>query len=66
MQYTLFGHATDECKIESFLRLLPPTERECISRALKGEIIYLLEDYSVHRLSTADNIKSLVLSVPTA
>ena len=73
MHHTLFGHATDECKIESFLRLLPPGERECISRALKGErpfptgeIIDLLEDYSVRQLPTADNIKSLVLSVATA
>ena len=67
MHHTLFGHATDECKIESFLRLLPPRERECISRALKGErpfptgeIIDLLEDYSVRQLPTA------VLSVATA
>ena len=72
MHHTLFGHATDACKIESFLRLLPPRERECISRALKGErpfptgeIIDLLEDYSVRQLPTADNIKSLVLSVAT-
>ena len=44
-----------------------------MSRAFKGdrpfptgEIIDLLEDYSVRQLPTADNIKSLVLSVATA
>lgn len=73
INHTLFGHATDECKTESFLRLLPPRERECVSKPLKGdgpfptgEIIDLLEDYSVRQLPTADNIKSLVLSVVTA
>ena len=30
MQHTLFGRATDKCKIESFLRLLPPKERVSI------------------------------------
>ena len=73
MQHTLFGHATDKCKIDSFLRLLPPRKRECVSRALKGdgpfptgEIIDLLKDYSVRQLPTGDNIKSLVLSIAIA
>ena len=73
MQHTLFGHATDKCKIDSFLRLLPPRKRECVSRALKGdgpfptgEIIDLLKDYSVCQLPTGDNIKSLVLSIAIA
>ena len=35
MHHTLFGHATDECKIESFLWLLPPRERECISKGIE-------------------------------
>ncbi|PFX18051.1 Spermidine/spermine N(1)-acetyltransferase-like protein 1 [Stylophora pistillata] len=49
MQHTLFGRATDECKIESFLRLLPPKERECLSRALKGEGPFPQENYSPTR-----------------
>lgn len=60
MQHARFGDADDECKIDSFLRLLPPRERGYLSRALSGEvqfpteeIIDLLEDYKVRLLPTA-------------
>ena len=73
MQYTILGTATDQCKIESFLGLLPPRERNCLSRALAGvgpfpteEIIDLLDDYNVRQLPTTDNIRSIILFVATA
>lgn len=73
VQHTILGNVTDECKIESFLRLLPPRERECLSRALAGdgpfpteEMIDLFDDYNIRQLPTVDNIRSLVLFVATA
>ena len=72
MQKALLGNTTDECKINSFLRIQPPRDRECFSKALAGdgpfptaEMIDLLEDHNIHELPTADNIKSLVLFVAT-
>ena len=73
VQQTILGNVTDECKIESFLRLLPPRERECLSRALAGdgsfpteEKIDLFDDHNIRQLPTVDNIRSLVLFVATA
>ena len=73
VQHTILGNVTDECKIESFLRLLQPTKRECLSIALAGdgsfpteEMIDLFNDYNIRQLPTVDNIRSLVLFVATA
>ena len=73
MQQSLFGKVADECKINSFLRLLPPRERDILSRALAGdvpfpteEVIDLLEDYNVRQLPNGGNIKSIVLFVATS
>lgn len=73
MQYTILGTATDQCKIESCLGLLPPREKDCLSRALAGvvpfpteDIMDFLDDYNVRQFPTADNIRSIILFVATA
>ena len=57
LQHTMLGNVTDECKIESFLRLLQPREREYLSISLAGdgcfpteEMIDLFGDYNIRQL----------------
>lgn len=73
IQNLLTGHVSDDCKINSLLRLLPPNERECLSRALSGEgmfpkeeMIDILEDFNIRRLPSPENIKTLVLQAAVA
>ena len=73
MQHAVLGTATDQCIVESFLALLPPNEKDCLSRALdcvgpfpREEIIDLLDDYNLRQLPTADNIRSILIFVGTA
>ena len=71
MQQAILGNAPDECKIDSFLQILPQTERNLLTKALTGdgaflteEIIDLLADYNT--LPTIDSVKSLLLHISTS
>ena len=74
MQHAILGNASDECKIDSFLRILPQRERNLLTKALAGdgafpteEIIDLLDDYiNIRQLPTVDNVKSLLLHISTS
>ena len=67
MQHAILGNATDQCIVESFLALLPPNKKDCLSRALDCvEIIDLLDDYNLCQLPTADNTRSILIFVGTA
>ena len=73
MQHAVLGTAMDQCIVGSFLALLPPYEKDCLSRALdcvgpfpREEIIDLLDDYNLCQLPTADNIRSIHIFVGTA
>ena len=73
MQHAILGNASDECKIDSFLRILPQRERNLLTKALAGdgafpteEIIDLLDDYNTRQLPTVDNVKSLLLHISTS
>ena len=70
IQKSVFGHASEECTISSFLRLLPPSERECLSKSLIGqqpfpveEVLEVLEDYSIREMPSRDNIQTILLQV---
>ena len=73
MQHAFLGNAPDECKIDSFLQILPQRERNLFTKALTGdgafpkeEIIDLLDDYNACQLPTIDNVKSLLLHISTS
>ena len=73
MQHALLGTAMDQCIVESFLALLPPNKKDCLSRALdrvgpfpRKEIIDLLDDYNLRQFPTADNIRSILIFAGTA
>ena len=73
IQHAVLGHVSDECKINSFLQILPQGERKLLSKALAGDgalptqdIIDLLDDYKKRQLPTVDNVRSLLLHISTA
>ena len=70
IQQAIFGHASDECLVSSFLRLLPLRERKCLSNALFGEgpfpgedVLEVLEDYNIRDMPSRNNIHTIVLQV---
>lgn len=70
IQQAIFGHASDECLVSSFLRLLPLRERKCLSNALFGEgpfpvvdVLEVLEDYNIRDMPSRNNIQTIVLQV---
>ena len=70
MHQAIFGHVSNECLISSFLHLLPPRERECLSNALAGkgpfladEVLEVLEDYAIRQMPSQDNIHTIILQV---
>ena len=66
----IFSHVSDECLVSSFLHLLPPRERECLSNALAGtcpfladEVLEVLKDYAIRQMPSQDNIHTIILQV---
>jgi hypothetical protein len=70
IQQAIFGYASDECMVSSFLRLLPVRERKCLSNALLGnesfsveDVLEVLEDYNLREMPSRNNIHTILLQV---
>jgi hypothetical protein len=66
----LVGDVSPETLISSFLKLLPPREREIIEKGLsdstafsQDEIMEILEDYHINTLPTTANLASLITQI---
>lgn len=66
----LLGDVSPEMLIASFLKLLPPREREILEKGLSNsaafsqdEIMEILEDYNINTLPTPTNLTSLITQI---
>ena len=66
----IVGDISPEMLIVSFLKLLPPREREVLENGLgesthfsQNEIMEILEDYSINTLPTPTNLHSLITQI---
>jgi len=74
IQQLLVGDVEDECKINSFLQMLTPKEREILKNALAcsgsfptEQVMDVLEDYGgIRQVPSPKNIRSLVLDIATS
>ncbi len=69
-QQAIFGYASDECVVSSFLCLLPLRERKCLPNALLGNELFsvednlkVLEDYNLRKMQSRNNIHTILLQV---
>ena len=66
----LVGDVFPEMLLTSFLKLLPPREREIVEKGLddstafpQDEIMEILEDYNINTLPTTQNLNSLITQI---
>jgi hypothetical protein len=66
----LVGDVSPDMLISSFLKLLPPREREIVEKGLsdsaafsQDEIMEILEDYNINTLPTTANLASLITQI---
>lgn len=69
IQQAVIGEVSD-CLVSSFIKLLPPREREVIGRGLKGatpfpqkEVLEILEDYNISSTPSPANLLTLITQI---
>lgn len=70
IQQAIVGKVSDECLIQSFLKLLYEKEREILQQAMLGkkpfpmeDVVEILSDYGVTSVPSASNIEKILLQV---
>ena len=73
VQHAMFGQATDECVVNSFLQLLPEREHKVLAKARIGdgpfptnEVIDILSEFSVTSYPTPENLQQILKQVSTS
>lgn len=67
----LFGNVSEECLIDTFLKMLPLKESEMLSRTLEGrenpfptdDVVDILDEYNIRTFPSQSNVKELIKSV---
>ena len=66
----MFGTVSDECLLDSFVRLLPEKERETLLTGLHGsgsfpveEIMDILDDFKESTMPTSANLRTLLIKI---